>query len=246
MNECKIKCNSESNDNSYIYMVLFIAMLFVISIFILCSEIKEKKFTFKKEDKNYLIPTLFRMMNNKPFIDLLIPWIIDVTVTSIFATMLPFFISYVINPQKYCIMNRIELNSDVCSTTNWLGVTISIFFIFCIGSTLLWHYFLPYLGKKKVWQIYSLMSVITFSLFLICDEGSMFLLVLFSIACAIPAGGSYLNDVFVSDIIDYDEFITGKRNEGLYIVFSSFTPKIVGIFAQSLPLTVMACNIVLI
>jgi Na+/melibiose symporter-like transporter len=59
---------------------------------------------------------------------------------------------------------------------------------------------------------------------------------------AIPAGGAYLNDVFTSDIIDYDEFSTGKRNEGIYIVFSSFTPKIVTIFAQSLPLTLMSCK----
>ena len=70
----------------------------------------------------------------------------------------------------------------------------------------------------------------------------MFLLVLFAIFCSLPAGGCYLNDVLLSDIIDYDEFITGKRNEGIYIVFSSFTPKIVGIFAQSLPLTIMTCK----
>jgi Na+/melibiose symporter-like transporter len=68
----------------------------------------------------------------------------------------------------------------------------------------------------------------------------MALLVIFSIINAIPAGGAYLNDVFTSDIIDYDEFSTGKRNEGIYIVFSSFTPKIVTIFAQSLPLTFMS------
>ena len=57
---------------------------------------------------------------------------------------------------------------------------------------------------------------------------------------SIPASGAYLNDVFLTDTIDYDEFLTGKRNEGVYMVFSVFIPKIVGIAAQSIPLTIMS------
>ena len=60
-----------------------------------------------------------------------------------------------------------------------------------------------------------------------------------SVLNAIPAGGAYLNDVFLSDIIDYDEFISGQRSEGLYTVFATFIPKIVSIFAQSIPLTIL-------
>jgi Na+/melibiose symporter-like transporter len=223
-------------------MCIFIGVFFIITINLLCAHIKEKKHTFIKGEKSYFTPTLFRLWNNGPFMSLIVPWILDVTVTQIFATMLPFFINYVINPQKYCIKNGIDIISDMCSPTQWLGMTIFVFFTFCIGSTFLWHYVICWYGKKKAWLSYSIISIVTFSLFLLCQEGSMWLLLAFSILNAIPAGGSYLNDVFISDVIDYDEFITGKRNEGIYIVFSSFTPKIVGIFAQSIPLTVMSCK----
>jgi len=127
----------------------------------------------------------------------------------------------------------------MCYANTWLGYGISTFFIFCILSMFLWHVIVKVIGKKKSWALYSLMSIVTFSLFLLCQEGSFNLIIILSILNAIPAGGAYLNDVFVSDIIDYDEFKTGLRNEGLYTVFSTFIPKIVSIFAQSIPLTIL-------
>jgi len=238
---CNGICDLNSMETSLQMLSVFIGLLFVFSIILLCNRIKEKKHEKKTEDENYIIPTLIRMFNNKPFVRLLIPWIIDVTITQIFATMLPFFIAYIINPQKYCEKNKLDLSSEVCSSNLWLAVTISGFFICCIISMLMWHFIIKIVPRKKAWQGYSLISVFSFAIFMVCGEGSMSLLLIFSILNAMPAGGAYLNDVFVSDIIDYDEFLTGKRNEGIYIVFSSFTPKIVTIFAQSLPLTIMSC-----
>ena len=110
----------------------------------------------------------------------------------------------------------------------------------------LWHFIVKIIGKKRAWELYSLISILTFSLFLMGDESSFSLLLFISIINAIPAGGAYLNEVFLADIIDYDEFITGKRNEGIYTVFSSFIPKIVSIFASSIPLSIMASKINLI
>jgi Na+/melibiose symporter-like transporter len=206
-------------------------------------KVKEKE--HKHLEDNLFIPSLFRLMNNKPFIGLLIPWVLDILVSTIFGSMLPFYLNFVINPQKYCQDNGIDLKDDNCNVNIWLGYTISIFFIACILCMFLWHYFVSIYGKKKCWEAYSLISILTFSMFLMVDSSSMGMILFCSVACALPAGGAYLNDVFCSDIIDYDEFLTGKRNEGIYTVFSSFIPKIVSIFAQSIPLTIMACNILL-
>ena len=73
----------------------------------------------------------------------------------------------------------------------------------------LWHWFVQVIGKKKAWQAYSLISIVTYSLFLFCDEGMMILFVVLSVINSFPAGAGYLTDVFVSDSIDYDEFIAG-------------------------------------
>ena len=61
-----------------------------------------------------------------------------------------------------------------------------------------------------------------------------------AIITSFPSGGSYLNDVVVSDAIEYDEFTTGKRTEGIYIVCSAFIPKFVSLFAQAIPLSLLS------
>ncbi len=71
----------------------------------------------------------------------------------------------------------------------------------------------------------------------------MLLLIFASFLIALPAGGAYINEVLITDIIDYDEFLTGKRNEAIYTVFCSFIPKVVSIFAQAIPLSIMSSKI---
>lgn len=180
------------------------------------------------------------MKANKPFINLLLPYIFDTLITQIFATMLPFFITYIINPMKYCKQNNIDITNQNCNGNTWLGITMFSFFVASLISIISWHFYVGLIGKKKAWQSYSIMCIFTFSLFLFCDVGHTYLLICLCVLNSVPAGGAYLNDVLLTDTIDYDEFISGKRNEGIYIVVSVFVPKIVGIAAQSIPLTIMS------
>jgi Na+/melibiose symporter-like transporter len=242
LRKCKILCGVKHNRHSLFYMSISIGLLYIFSIILLAVGVKEKNKNLNKLESMKFIPSLYQLVQNKPFRKLLVPWIIDVLISTIFATMIPFFLNFVINPQRYCLRNKIDLNESECSVNFWLGISISTFFICCILYLFPWHYLVKKFGKKRCWQAYSLLSVLTFSLFLMCDEGSVGILLVASVLCAVPAGGAYLNDVFLSDVIDYDEFFTGKRNEGIYTVFAAFIPKVVSIFAQSIPLSVMACN----
>ena len=55
----------------------------------------------------------------------------------------------------------------------------------------------------------------------------------------IPTGGQFLISAMLSDVIDYDEFLNYKRNEGQFTVFATFVPKIIAIPCQSFPLVGM-------
>jgi len=234
-----VYCSLKSNETSLITICLIIGIFFILSIILLSIFIKEKA-SQVCDQKPYFIPSIFNIINNKPFVKLIVPWILDTTISTIFATMLPFFINVVINPQKYCINNSIELSNPECNTNILLGYCISIFFITCIISMFMWHLLVIYLGKNSCWKIYSVASFIIFNVFFLCEEGSVKLLIFTSFLSALPAGGVYINEVIITDIIDYDEFLTGKRNEAIYTVFSSFIPKIVSIFAQVIPLSIMS------
>jgi hypothetical protein len=59
-----------------------------------------------------------------------------------------------------------------------------------------------------------------------------------SSACDAP-GAKFLNDAILADIIDYDEFLTGQRNEATYTMFKSFLPKICAIPAAAAPIAIL-------
>ena len=118
-NQCKVSCDFNSNQSSLLYMCMIIGILYVFSIIILSFVISEKKNVVSNRSKSYVVPKFYRILNNVPFMNLLIPWILDVTISTIFATMLPFFLQVIINPQKYCLRNQIDLTDEVCYTNTW-------------------------------------------------------------------------------------------------------------------------------
>ena len=147
-NKCKVACELDSNHSSLLYLSIIIGLLYVFSIILLSVTYKEKKKSFREDEQSYIVPKFFRIWNNTPFMKLLIPWILDVTISTIFATMLPFFLSVIINPQKYCMDNKIDLSSDMCYANTWyiivnigwdMGYRLSLLFVFlvCYFGTIL-------------------------------------------------------------------------------------------------------------
>ena len=239
MQNCQIICNLRANEKSFITLSVFIGLFFIVTIILLSLNVQEKKGSFNKEKVSF-VPSVHQLLNNKPFVTLIIPWICDVSIITIYSSMLPFFLNVIINPQKYCRENGISLKDIQCSTNYYLGLSISVFFICCIISCNIWHYLVSRFGKIFCWRIFSLLCLFPFSLYLFCGVGTTNLLMFAAIVTSLPSGGSYLNDVVVSDAIEYDEFTSGKRTEGIYTVCSAFIPKFVSLFAQAIPLSLLS------
>ena len=239
LQNCQIICNLRANEKSFLSLSVFIGLFFILTIILLSVYVQEKKGSFNKENVSF-VPSVHQLISNKPFVKLIIPWICDVSIITIYSSMLPFFLNAIINPQKYCRENNIPLKDTQCSTNYYLGLSISIFFICCIISCNIWHYLVTKFGKIFCWRIFSLICLFPFSLYLFCGVGTTNLLIVAAIITSFPAGGSYLNDVVVSDAIEYDEFKSGKRTEGIYTVCSAFIPKFVSLFAQAIPLSIMS------
>ena len=236
---CNLICNLRNNEKSFLILSSFIGIFFIVSIILLNVNITEKKGSFNKEKFSFM-PSVNQLINNRPFISIMIPWICDMTIMTIFSSLLPFDINAVINPQQYCREKKIPLKSKECKADYYLGLSISIFFVCCIFSCILWHHLVEKYGKLICWKSYSLICIVPFSLFLFCDIGTTRLLIIAAILTSFPTGGAYLNDLLISDIIQYDEFITGKRAEGIFTVFSSLIPKFVSVFAQAIPLSILS------
>merc|ERR1711871_1415688 len=72
-------------------------------------------------------------------------------------------------------------------------------------------------------------------LFLI-NQGDVEFFLAVSFINGTPLGARFLADTILSDIIDYDEFLSGRRSEATFLMFKSFLPKMVGLPAAVLPI----------
>mmetsp|Transcript_103383 Transcript_103383/g.301639 ORF Transcript_103383/g.301639 Transcript_103383/m.301639 type:complete len:390 (+) Transcript_103383:3-1172(+) len=103
----------------------------------------------------------------------------------------------------------------------------------------IWPLLATKLGKVETWLLVSFLCMATEVLKLFIQSGQVFFaLTVFGLA-TLPHGGKFLGDVIMTDIIDYDEFLTGTRNEATYFMFKSFIPKIILIPAAAIPLALL-------
>lgn len=108
------KCNNSNNRKSLQYVAFIIAFYYIISIILMLFYVKEKHKKQIKESNG--ISHLLNIFNNKALKEIIIPYILDNIIISIFATMIPFYIKYVINPEDYCIKNQLSLRGIFCNS----------------------------------------------------------------------------------------------------------------------------------
>jgi len=96
------------------------------------------------------------------------------------------------------------------------------------------------LGKVNTWLVWSLTMAMTNCLFLMVGKGMVITLWVVAALNGLPLGAKFLADSILSDIIDYDQFLTGQRNEATYFMFKGFLPKIVLIPASAVPISLLA------
>ena len=84
-----------------------------------------------------------------------------------------------------------------------------------------------------------MVNCITNVLFLALGEGDNVQTLGIMVLNGIPVGGQFLITSILADVIDYDEFLNGVRNEGSFSVFSTLIPKFVAIPASAIPLAII-------
>jgi len=104
-----------------------------------------------------------------------------------------------------------------------VGIIIVSGFCFCP----VWYYLTPRYGKRNIWLTGAMWLTIANVLFIAIGEGSIYIAILFSVLAGITLGTRFLADSILADIIDYDEFLSGQRNEAFYTMFKTLLPKLV-------------------
>eukprot|EP01064_Diplonema_japonicum_P014020 TRINITY_DN2153_c0_g3_i2.p1 TRINITY_DN2153_c0_g3~~TRINITY_DN2153_c0_g3_i2.p1 ORF type:complete len:942 (+),score=226.61 TRINITY_DN2153_c0_g3_i2:4526-7351(+) len=200
-----------------------------------------------------VVPFVLSTLRNKPFMHLLPAWILDSTAITMIGTMLPFFVEYVVKPWAVPECDHVccPLHSDsvlytgcrgdtMCKTDTWLGIGLVALFTAAILSMPVWMCSVKKFGKRKTWLAFNLVTAVTNGIFVFVGAGDPIFMCVLAAVNGIPVGAQWLTESIVADVIDYDELLTGRRNEGKFMIFQTFIPKVVSIPAQTIPIGLLS------
>jgi GPH family glycoside/pentoside/hexuronide:cation symporter len=201
-----------------------LAVLFVGLASLAVTRLRERP-EFSARRPNPFVPGVRRALRNRPFRILLSSYVVGSITAAIPATLLPFFIGYVLRPENEAFWTTLGI------TGHFAGAFVSI---------PLWVALSRRFEKKPAWLASIGVGVASLGgTFLIGEGDVVFGLVLFSAAGFSFGGQILLTPSIQADVIDYDELHTGCRREAQYGALWALLPKLVAIPGAAVPLAVL-------
>eukprot|EP00930_Biecheleria_cincta_P006370 TRINITY_DN107372_c0_g1_i1.p1 TRINITY_DN107372_c0_g1~~TRINITY_DN107372_c0_g1_i1.p1 ORF type:complete len:827 (+),score=85.49 TRINITY_DN107372_c0_g1_i1:75-2555(+) len=243
--ECVMTCNKAcavaDKRTGFEWVGWLFAIWFVLSMTVLVCVVKERQVKDRAPSPP-LVPAMFNTMFNGPFRVLLPAWACDAYCNAVVQSMTPYFVIIVTQPafQKDCLdPGSSNYNPMICNASSVIGMCGASVLLACIAGLPVWNCLVRRVGKIKTWWLWSLSMALTNLAFVFLGRGAVPMLWIVAALNGLPIGAKFLADSILSDIIDYDEFLTGQRNEATYFMFKGFLPKIVQIPASAVPIALL-------
>jgi len=170
-----------------------------------------------------LVPGVRRALRNRPFKIILTTLIIGSIASAIPPLLMPFFSKYVLHlPNQFRnLFALVYVAAGAISIPAWTLMSRK------------W-------GKLPVIVISSVAAGTCGFLFWFVRQGMVVIMGILEFVRGFCAGShAIVSPSMLADVIDYDEFRTGKRREAQFSVFLSLLPKFISIFSATLPLIIL-------
>lgn len=244
---CSTNCKLDNERRAYNYVGIFFGLWYTATMVNCFLQIRERGQIKKESEENKkeempappMVPSMLNTLKNHPFKKLLPAWACDAVVNGIIASMMTYFVRYVIRPEYSdgCIGRSTE--SWKCNSQYVLGASVTMLLFVAFLSTPIWLFVNQKVGKRKAWLLWSFTMALTNILFIFVGQGDVMPCIIITGINGLPFGAKFLADAILSDIIDYDEFLSGARSEATYTMFKSFLPKIGAIPASAIPIALL-------
>mmetsp|Transcript_107273 Transcript_107273/g.218898 ORF Transcript_107273/g.218898 Transcript_107273/m.218898 type:complete len:744 (+) Transcript_107273:143-2374(+) len=179
-----------------------------------------------------VVPTMITTWLNRPFKFVLISELSEAFGAHMPFTVLPFFVRVVLgnaclDPSlSFSLLAGVNLGTRMLSLPVWIyvGKRIGKFNALYIFNFLLSgvHFLFIFVGRDSEQCGQTYLAIVLVAIWGMVQSGLMFL------------------KSVLSDIVDYDEFVTGRRREGQYLMATEFLPKFLEVPGEALPFLLMA------
>uniref|UniRef100_A0A7S0AD22 Uncharacterized protein n=1 Tax=Pyrodinium bahamense TaxID=73915 RepID=A0A7S0AD22_9DINO len=238
---CDTACGVADERTGFEWVAWCFATWSLVTMLICVKMVKERP-TAGRTSSPPMVPAMFNTLQNGPFRVLLPAWAMDAYCNAIVTSVAPYFAVIVIAPtyQEGCgDPSSDSYDQWFCDTGNVIVVCGVLVLLAAIVGLPFWHTMVRMIGKVRTWWLWSLTMALTNLLFMFLLEGWVIPFWIVSALNGFPLGAKFIADSILSDIIDYDEFLTGHRSEATYFMFKGFLPKIVQIPASAVPIALL-------
>ena len=211
-----------ARDGFLVFALGFGGLLWIF-YWVLCFRVKERPDYFLRKS-NPLVPGVRRTLRNRPFRILLFSYLVGATTSGIPALLWPYFATYVLKlplPQQ--------------------GLLLAVVFISAFVSIPGWVRSTRRYGKKANYIMSRLLAAGgSFGLFFMGEGDAVPAAVVLALYGVAYGGFTMLGPSIQADVIDYDEFHTGRRREAQYGALWATMMKFTTLPGSAIPLGILA------
>jgi GPH family glycoside/pentoside/hexuronide:cation symporter len=219
-----ISIMGDTRDGYSTFAIIFGSLL-VILYLNLVFRVSERP-DYMTREANPLIPGVRRVMRNSVFRLLLFVYLVGSLTGAIPGLMMPYFTKYVLQPENPQL---------------WLAIFLGSYFLGGFLALPVWVWLARRYEKKPVWLAGFVPGIVGLSAMYFLEPGDLILTaVILGFAGTGFSAGLFLSPAMKADVIDYDEFHTGKRREAQFSALWTVMTKFMVIPSMSLPLAILA------
>jgi GPH family glycoside/pentoside/hexuronide:cation symporter len=225
----------KESDTGLLQFACISCVVFASGAWAVASTFKER---VPEEDNPPVVPSMLNCLRNPVFRVLLLNQLIESIGSATQFTVLPFVVSYVIDPEHELDGSPTPDATDEDTVYTLLGGGLLVFELLSIPF---WLCLVHRIGKYKAYVIWNLVLSVTTGLKVLIGHHMIMEAAFFAILWGIGNGGAtFIIRTILADIFEYDELITGERREGEFGVYIDFFgEKLPSIPGEVIPLMLM-------
>ncbi len=205
-------------------MAIVFGAISALPLWLVFFNTKERQ-SFATQEKPKMIPALKAAFKNRPFVFGAIIYLLTWICMDIIQAILLFFIKYVL---------KLEDQSELI---------MALIFVTVIFSLPLWEYASRKLGKRYAYAIgVAFWAVVQLALISVDPSVSLSVIVILCVMAGIGVGAAHvLPWSILPDAIEWDEYNTGERHEGVFYSLITLMQKIAS--SVAIPLTAVMLDV---
>ena len=206
-------------DRFYVLAVLYAPMI-IISCAFCIWQVRENP-AFKKSRHDTIFKGLFDVLQNRPFLILLMAYTISAFGSNLPATLILYYVEYVLEAQNAEVFLLVYFLTGIIFLPLWIAISRRI-------------------GKRNAWIMSMVINTGAFAgvFFLGPGDSHIYGVLVFFSGIGFGAGLALPSSI-QADVIDYDELKTGQRREGRYIGLWSVSKKMAAAFGIGIGLLLL-------